>query len=197
MKIEYSLEKMGKVSPNEYIILVMVAISSFKELNSLLATRRREYSTGIFNLIGRGYVKNVANSSHIDAYHLVISTEGKKLLDKRSVSSITVKEPEIEKWIDDWRNLFPSGKSGGYPIKGSRKTCIKKMVSFMKSYGFDKDTIMDATRLYIDGLKGNFEYIQGAQYFIEKNKISNLGAFCEEIMEGGTGMTVEDNVINI
>ena len=196
MKIEYNLNKINEFSPNEYVILVLVALENFNLLNELISTRRREYSSGVLNLVNGGLLKDVIGSNHIDATHLVLTTEGRKLLDKSSIAKVTVRESEVEKWIDDWRNLFPSGKSGGYPIKGNRKNCLKKMVSFMKSYQYDKETIINATKSYISNFNGSFEYIQNAPYFIEKNKNSNLASFCEEIIEGG-GEIKKDNVINL
>ena len=197
MKIEYNLNKITEFSPNEYIMLVLVAIVSFKQLNKLIATGRREYSLVAASLVEKGFITNTESSNHLLAEHLVITDEGFELLDKRSIASLTVKESEIDQWIDEWRGLFPSGKSGGYPIKGSRKNCLKKMVSFIKSYGFSEDVIMSATNIYISNFRGNYEYIQNAHYFIEKNNISNLASFCDEVLDGGGEEMKEENVLNL
>ena len=135
MRIEFNLDKIDELSPNEYIILTLVGLEDFTTLDKLISSRRREYSLNIHMLTNKGYIKNVVNTPHLEGNHLLITKEGWNLLDKKSISRLTVKESSVDSWIDDWRNLFPKGKTkNGYPIKGSRQNCIKKMTQFMKGF---------------------------------------------------------------
>lgn len=92
---------------------------------------------------------------------------------------------EIE-WFEEWYSLWPRGiKSGGYPVKGDRKGCIKKLLKFIKEYPeFGKDIIIKATKDYVDACKINrYAYMKLAHFFIYKDNMSSLASYCETIQE--------------
>lgn len=95
----------------------------------------------------------------------------------------------IEDFIDKYRSIFPTGSNGsGYPYRGDKQSCIKKMRTFIKRYPeFSKDTILRATRDYVNSqfFKG-YVYMQTAAYFIEKDGVSNLAGLCESIGNNST-----------
>lgn len=93
---------------------------------------------------------------------------------------------EVEGWIEDWRNLFPSNvESSGRPVKGSKAGCLKKMKSYMQNNpGTTKEEIFEATRVYIfKKRRENWSYMTSADYFIEKNNVSLLDALVEQFRE--------------
>lgn len=99
------------------------------------------------------------------------------------------KHPIEVNWIEDWRNLFPSIKVGGRPAKGSKAGVTTKMLKFIKNNPeVTKEEIFEATKSYIFEKKlKNYEYMQCADYFIEKNGNSTLESFIEHYKEkGGT-----------
>lgn len=94
----------------------------------------------------------------------------------------------IKSLVEEYRNLFPKGTNrDGYPYKGDKQGCVKKMNRFIKlNPEFTPDVILQATQKYInEKRKDNFNYMHLAHYFIEKNGVSALSAFCEQILEGG------------
>lgn len=136
------------------------------------------------DLIRKGVI--VADDSHIDPIERIeSSTDIPGILSLSSdVDKKTKKmDRDVNSWIDDWRALFPKGKQGGYPIRGDRKDCVRKMRRFIKNNpDTSKDEIFEATRRYIeDKKKENYKFIKMANYFIDKNGTSLLGACVEDI----------------
>ena len=101
-----------------------------------------------------------------------------------SIAKVKVK-PEIE-WIDEYRNLFPVGiRSGGFPVRGDRKGCIKKMKAFLELYPeYTKEIILKVTKNYVEMKKlEGYAYMQLAHFFINKEGISSLASECEDFKE--------------
>lgn len=97
----------------------------------------------------------------------------------------TKSEDELP-WFDEWYSLWPRGqKSGGYPVKGDRKGCYKKLIKFIKEHPeFEKDIIIKATKDYIDAQRlSRFAFIKLAHFFVYKDNISVLASYCELIKE--------------
>jgi hypothetical protein len=201
IEIKFDLLKINKVNPNEYLLLGLVSLNRGDLINKILEVDYFTFSNVLFKLVKNKYIINntplLPTGKKISGYQFEVTKEGKEIIEPKSIKANFVGEAKIESWIDDWRNIFPKGKTrNGNPIKGSRLNCIKKMNLFIKTYKFSKDTIFKATEVYIKGLKGDFDYIQTAQNFIEKNKTSNLAGFCELIVNGYEETEI-DNKINI
>lgn len=104
---------------------------------------------------------------------------------QRAVSS------EVEDRINEYRELFRGLKASSM---GSPKSCKQKLTRWMKEnpdYTFDD--ILQAARLYIQSLNGDYRYLQRADYFIFKQannreEDSRLSAFIEDI-----GSYIEDD----
>lgn len=88
-------------------------------------------------------------------------------------------------WLEEWYELFPKGvKAGGYPVRSGLTSCLPKMVAFIKKTNYSQDIIIKATEYYLSELKKvDYNYIQLAKYFIEKNGNSTLESYCELITE--------------
>jgi len=130
-------------------------------------------------LTHRGYIEREGEE--------VIFTEKANKLVENNKTTLTAASKGVEEWIDDYRELFPkSVTSGGYPVRGDRKACIKKMQQFIKEnpeYS-NKELILNATRSYINRKElENFRYMKLAHYFIMKDKVSSLASECEMILE--------------
>jgi len=188
----------NKLSPNEYTILNLIYLKKHSELINLVSNRQREYTRCIYSLCEKGWLKYSGATPNIDVHELFIRDKFKDILDDTITEKVIIKNNEIEEWIQSWRALFPAGKANGYPSRGDKKGCIKKMKTFIQKYPeYDKDIIFKATRAYIlEKKKDEYRYLQGAHYFIDKNRTSNLAAFCELIVEGGE-MEEKNNVINL
>lgn len=121
-------------------------------------------------LLNRGYIKEDGLTFTPKAYELIDVVEKKT--------------EGVETWIDEWIDLFPTGvKSGGHYVKSNKVDCLIKMKRFIKTYGYDKDTIMEATKNYVrDKQRQGYAYMQVAHYFIMKNGASTLASACDNLV---------------
>jgi hypothetical protein len=101
-----------------------------------------------------------------------------------------IAEDDVENWIQEWIELFPRGvKSSSRLLRSDKPSCLRKMKVFLRDYGYDKDTIMKATKAYLDAKSlENYAYTRCAVYFIYKaessrvDKVSDLATWCEQVL---------------
>ena len=139
----------------------------------------------IYQLESKGFIKD---------------TEDAIVLRKKSIDLFSRQIPEIfeslESFVESYRNLFPSGvKSGGRLVKGDRLGCLSKLKSFKVKYPeYTQEEIIDATKAYIDLKKKNgWQMMSCADYFIEKDKQSQLASYCEDIKTRGAQASSNSN----
>lgn len=89
----------------------------------------------------------------------------------------------VDEWINNWRELWPSGvKSGGYYVKSNKEDLLNKMNKFIKKYKFTKEQIFEATINYLNEQKSKgWGYTKLANYFIDKDNVSILASYCANI----------------
>jgi len=87
---------------------------------------------------------------------------------------------ELE-WVELWQKLWPEGvKQNGVYLRSTLPALKKKFKSFLKKYDVSKETIIQATKYYLEEQKKDgYKYTSLAHNFIEKDGISNLGALCQ------------------
>lgn len=91
--------------------------------------------------------------------------------------------------IPEYRSLWKGLQLGSM---GSAKACKEKLARWMEEnpeYTFDQ--ILEAARLYIESLRGDYRFLQRADYFIYKQEnnreeSSRLSAFIDEVSNGAT-----------
>lgn len=135
-----------------------------------------------------GILKQLLNRGYIvrEGKEVIFTEKAEKLVKIEEAVELTASSTSVESWIEDYRNLFPRGiNSGGLPVRGDRKSCIKKMTSFMKAYPeYDKNLILRATENYVNKKELDaYKYMQTAHYFISKNGASNLAGECLALIE--------------
>lgn len=93
---------------------------------------------------------------------------------------------DVKDWIEEYRELFPKGlNQNGYPYRGEKSACLAKMQTFVRNYGYSKQEILNATKIMVNRFKlKDYEYMQQAHYFIEKNRVSQLKQFCDMVKDG-------------
>lgn len=152
----------------------------------------------------------VAENLDEDESNYSLTKEGIELVEfiksefKRSSSDVTsediaisgvetlkegVKEGDVESWIDEWVDLFPRGvKSGGRLVRSDKQSCLRKMKVFLREYDYDKDTILNATRKYVQSKANDgYSYMRCAVYFIYRvdtsrsDKVSDLASWCDQV----------------
>lgn len=173
MKVVIDLSK--DLHPIGQLVLFLLKEKRFEDIHRLFPVNYQKY---IASLIKQGYVLN-EEKEEIDLAKLI--------LNKSKLKKIFGEIESSNGWIDEYRELFKGKKSGAM---GSRTACVKKMDKFIQEFGFSKETILHATRRYINKTKdGGYNYLQQADYFIYKNEIvagssiehSRLSTFCEEV----------------
>jgi hypothetical protein len=100
--------------------------------------------------------------------------------DKALVEILGTDKQDMDEFIEEYRELFPKG------YKGDPKGCKLKMIRFLKEYKYSKELILKATKFYNDmvTMEGKDRFRQQAHYFIKKEQLSNLAAYCERVKEG-------------
>lgn len=115
---------------------------------------------------------------------LIISIASSNEKKTRLVKSSRVINKELENNVEIFRNKFRGLKRG---VMGSPKACRDKLYRWMKENPeYNIDQILKAVDVYIDSLKGDYRFLQQADYFIfkqnnNKEESSKLSAFIEEI----------------
>jgi hypothetical protein len=98
---------------------------------------------------------------------------------------------DVSQWIESWINLFPSGKFQGRYLRTNKTECADRMRWFLKNYGFDKDTIFRATKVYLETQEQSqtgHTYTRNTSYFIFKgrskhDRTSDLATWCQKVKD--------------
>jgi hypothetical protein len=106
----------------------------------------------------------------------------------------------VASWIKEYADLFPKpAAAGGKILRDHPHALISRMKAFVKQYNYDKDTILKATKMYLDEQEASLEghkYTRTSKYFISKDRgesyISDLATWCKRVTDGEeTGGTWE------
>ena len=181
MIIELNIDKLKKekITPDEAVFLYILSINS-----DIIYPLKID----VHSLEERGWIKINKNKN---------GTLSSILLNNKTFNFFSKKEINCESWIEEWRNLFPSGvKSGGYSVRGDKQGILKKMKDFMKNNPkFTKEIIFKATENYINTKKKDgYNYMKLAHYFIQKDGVSELASLCEELMDNK--IIIDKNIDN-
>ena len=134
-----------------------------------------------------GWIEREGLIKITDTFEFVLLEKGEKIFGKKLDTIL-----ELAKEI---RDLFPSGvRSGGYLVKSSEIDIADKLKKFFKKHKYTHEQVIEATKRYIEGKRNaNWNYIQQAQYFIEKNGVSNLASECGNLNENS--IDVKTNIM--
>jgi len=123
----------------------------------------------------------------------VLLPEGLDILERIPKSKGTVK-PKLEltdELIMAYLEIFPKGKlPSGKQARADKKNIRSNFDWFFKTYKYDWDTVIKATKLYVDEYETkNFLYMRTSQYFISKSnpdrtRDSELANYCAQIISG-------------
>jgi hypothetical protein len=157
----------------------------------------------------RGLIQEAENAQEGSSLY-ELTKEGIDLVDsikaefKESKEEIAKEEldPEsFERWIRDWVNLFPRGvRTFGKLVRSDKETCKKKMKAFMLEYNYSRETIMEATKKYIEVKREQgWNGMRCAVYFIWKqdpgqSRVSDLADYCAEVMDSENDTPTENNL---
>lgn len=167
-----SIKELG-ITPNEYVYLASIVNEIELEGHFLGIKTARFISRELLIADEKGNVSPTEKAFNL--FQIPV----------RGVTVPTDPRMNVPAWIEDYRKLFPKGvRSGGYPVRGSKKGCLLKMERFVKDNPqYTKDMIMNVTAEYVDRKRRqSYQHMKLADYFIDKDGVSMLAAECEEKM---------------
>lgn len=134
----------------------------------------------LLDLRNWGYIQLPPTFPYHTFEELVALNKGKKVKDKS--------DPEFDKFVSEWYALWPfEVKTMGHSVRSGEAGCSSKLKSFFKRTKgkYTKEAVMIATKAYLNYFKQrDYQGIQTAQYFIEKNRSSALESTCEAYLAG-------------
>jgi hypothetical protein len=170
------------LSPNEYVYLYYLVNKMMLPINISIDTTKLEE---------KGFIKIAENKivAREKAISLFQDSNVKQVLSREDQIAAIDKsskalQDSVSTWIADWRDLFPRGiKTGGYPLRGTKSGCEKKMKQFIKANrGVTKEMIFKATKKYLDERAlHRYQYTKMADYFINKDGSSMLEGYVEDV----------------
>mgnify|MGYP001222991876 CR=1 FL=1 len=132
------------------------------------------------NLINKGYITVNRNELFLPIGWRLTNT-GKDMLNAIIVDSDKHQEPQ-EKLTDlatKLKTIFPKGKKDGtnYYWSDGVPLVIRRLKLFFKKYGsnFTNEQIIQATKKYVEGFNGSYQYMRLLKYFIFKEKVGANG----------------------
>jgi hypothetical protein len=152
-----------------------------KHISPILVT----IETEICHLKAEGWIQETANTLTPKAIKYIKETENHLKLAKKGLNQDAID------YIEKYRSLFPKiTLPSGVPARVNKKELEKKFSWFINTYDFTWETILKATKTYIEKYETKgFWYMQNSSYFIsrmdkDKNISSSLATACENMMEG-------------
>lgn len=150
----------NNLSPAEIITLLMIAndVDYVATLNVLHTKSYVNYHNGKYTLMEKG-------QQAIDTINFESAVPIKERCNQVSIAK-------------QLKNLFPKGKKPGtnqYWAEGEA-VIAKRLHKFYDKYGkFDDESIINATKKYIEGFNGDYRFMRTLKYFIYAEKINAAG----------------------
>ena len=124
------------------------------------------------SLVAKGF----ADKDLFSSGKLVISDKVKDLISTISIDSdknVIVKDSEFTELATELREIYPAGRKDGttYMWRGTTAEVAKKLKTLVVKYGFviNKESVIKATKEYVNSFNGNYRYMQLLKYFILKS----------------------------
>ena len=124
------------------------------------------------SLVAKGF----ADKDLFSSGKLVISDKVKDLISTISIDSdknVIDKDSEFTELATELREIYPAGRKEGttYMWRGTTAEVAKKLKTLVVKYGFviNKESVIKATKEYVNSFNGNYRYMQLLKYFILKS----------------------------
>ena len=124
------------------------------------------------SLVAKGF----ADKDLFSSGKLVISDKVKDLISTISIDSdknVIDKDSEFTELATELREIYPAGRKDGttYMWRGTTAEVTKKLKTLVVKYGFviNKESVIKATKEYVNSFNGNYRYMQLLKYFILKS----------------------------
>lgn len=98
----------------------------------------------------------------------------------------TQEKSAMDLLVENYLEMFPKGiKNGGNkPLRSNATDVRAKLLKFMNKYQHRPETILKATKNYLDRMRGIYTYCPTAEYFILKDGSSALATECDMVKNG-------------
>lgn len=127
-------------------------------------------------LISKGFI-TAERDSFYKQIGWKITAQGVELLNSVIIDSDKSERSDNEFLIlaEKLKEIFPAGKKEGtnnYWTEG-KALIVKRLKTFFKKYDADytDEQIIEATKKYVEGFNGNYQFMKTLKYFIFKDKI--------------------------
>ena len=124
------------------------------------------------SLVAKGF----ADKDLFSSGKLVISDKVKDLISTISIDSdknVIDKDSEFTELATELREIYPAGRKDGttYMWRGTTAEVAKKLKTLVVKYGFviNKESVIKATKEYVNSFNVNYRYMQLLKYFILKS----------------------------
>ena len=124
------------------------------------------------SLVAKGF----ADKDLFSSGKLVISDKVKDLISTISIDSdenVIDKDSQFTELATELREIYPAGRKDGttYMWRGTTAEVAKKLKTLVVKYGFviNKESVIKATKEYVNSFNGNYRYMQLLKYFILKS----------------------------
>lgn len=174
------------LTPNQWILLNIVnnkdevAYIQYYELGRLDILK-----DDLYNLYKKDYIINDGVTNWTFNFSELHISEKGKLIINNETNIIDKKQSEFEEFMKKYMEIFPEKVYSGnsLPVRSNPKLCKSKMISFIKEYKYDYETILKATESYVKKCKqGNYNFMKTSYYFIKKDGESILETYCQEVL---------------
>lgn len=140
------------------------------------------YGTEIHKLKLQGFLDEKSN---LTDKAIKVVTEAAKMDPRKTKGLKEVIPSDFKENLFAFRNLFPSTKDVGRPVRSSIQDLEPRMLWFFRSYpDYTWEMVLSATAKYIESQNTDFKYCMTAAYFIKKDDknrstLSTLATWCE------------------
>lgn len=131
-------------------------------------------------LINKGFITAERDSS-FNQIGWRLTSKGSEIIESVIVDSDKKQEPKdrLNYLATQLKGIFPKGKKEGtnYYWAEGVALIIRRLKLFFKKYGneFTDEQIIQASKKYVEGFNGNYQYMRLLKYFIFKEKIGAGG----------------------
>lgn len=175
MRELFQLLKDNELTPNGYYVLHCIENNAIMDL-------QLAYSTEMHRLKLQGFLDEKSN---LTDKSIKVLNQAAVIEPKKSKGVKEVITQDFKQNLLKYRELFPTTKDAGRPVRSTMVDLEPRMQWFFRTYSdYTWDMILNATRKYIESQSGDYRYCMTSAYFIKKDDknrstLSTLATWCE------------------
>ncbi len=174
----------NKITPNGFYLLLTIKEEDEVRLSNIDNELKQLVANGLITDIG-------------------ITEKGEEVINNILNSKKKVLSEEDKAYVAQYRELFPKGNLPyGLPARNPVKELEKKFLWFFNNYDHTWDTVLKATKKYIDACQTeDYKYMKTSTYFIskanpDKTVVSVLASWCDTVLDNNDLPDITDEGYN-